>query len=64
MPVVDPTKPLTVVVGAPMHVAKVDGEPSDELVNSTHALYLTKLKALFMEHRKECGFEHVEIEFV
>mmetsp|Transcript_37653 Transcript_37653/g.86927 ORF Transcript_37653/g.86927 Transcript_37653/m.86927 type:complete len:314 (+) Transcript_37653:2-943(+) len=64
MPVVDPAKPLTMVVGAPMDVEKVVGQPSDELVNSTHALYLSKLKALFLEHRKECGFEHVEIEFV
>ena len=54
---------LSVVVGAPMRVAKVEpGKITNEMVADVHARFVRNLKKLFDEHKKECGYPDAELE--
>ncbi|KAL9963500.1 hypothetical protein ACROYT_G027011 [Oculina patagonica] len=53
---------ITVVVGSPIPVKKVEN-PSEEEINQLHSEYVRKLKELFDEHRDACG-ESKETELV
>jgi len=47
-------KPVTVVVGSPIHVEKVTS-PSDEQIETLHAEYIEGLKRLFEDNRNKYG---------
>ena len=52
-------RPLTTVVGKPIHVSKVK-EPTQKQIDELHELYINELKALFDQH-KEIYLDNKEI---
>lgn len=54
-------KPITTVVGKPIHVDKVDGEPSVEVIGELHARYCKILMAMYDEHKEAYGFKDVPL---
>lgn len=58
-------KPLTTVIGAPIHVEK-NQKPSEEEVDKLHGLFCTQITELFETHKSKYveNFEKVQLEFV
>ncbi|XP_078004101.1 acyl-CoA wax alcohol acyltransferase 2 isoform X1 [Phascolarctos cinereus] len=57
-------RPITTIVGKPLLIPKIEN-PSQEMVDKYHALYLTALRKLFDEHKVQYGIsESQELEFV
>lgn len=58
-------KPITMVVGAPIHVQKVSNPTEDEL-NQMHALFCTRLNELFEKHKSKYvkNFDEVHLEII
>lgn len=56
-------RPVTLVVGKPIEVAKVppDEEPSDELVEDTLQQYIAAVQELYEEHKVAAGYADVEL---
>ncbi|RDD46660.1 2-acylglycerol O-acyltransferase 1 [Trichoplax sp. H2] len=52
-------KPLNVVVGKPIRVEKVEN-PTEEQVAELHQIYISSLKELFTQYRKEYSTNEVE----
>jgi len=57
-------RPVTSVVGSPIKVVK-NSNPSEEEVNRLHGVYLTELKKLFEENKKEyCDNKNIKLEII
>jgi 2-acylglycerol O-acyltransferase 2 len=54
--------PLTLALGSPIDVPKMEGPPEPALVDALHAQLLRETRALFERHRAACGYEGSEIE--
>lgn len=57
--------PITTVIGAPIHVEKIQN-PSDEEIRNTHEIFCIRLKELFEQHKSKYvdNFENVHLELV
>ena len=44
---------LTTVVGKPISVSKIDGEPSQEQIDKLHEIYISELTQLFEQHKEK-----------
>ena len=44
---------LTTVVGKPISVRKIDGEPSQEQIDKLHEVYINELTQLFDQHKEK-----------
>ena len=53
-------KPITVVVGKPISVEKVEN-PTQEQIENLHAKYVEELKKLYQEHNFKYGNENVKL---
>ena len=53
-------KPITVVVGKPISVEKVEN-PTQEQIENLHAKYVEELKKLYQEHNPKYGNENVKL---
>ncbi|KAI1281860.1 2-acylglycerol O-acyltransferase 1 [Halotydeus destructor] len=54
-------KPITTVVGRPIAVTKVDGEPTSQQIDQLHETYCKVLKEFYDEHKSNYGFEGVPL---
>ena len=56
---------LTTVVGKPISVSKVDGEPSQEQIDKLHEVYINELTHLFEQHKeKYLNDKEIKLEII
>jgi len=56
---------LTTVVGKPIRVSRVDGEPSQEQIDELHEVYINELTHLFEQHKeKYLNDKEIKLEII
>ncbi|CCC68247.1 hypothetical protein NCAS_0B01630 [Naumovozyma castellii] len=56
--------PITVVIGKPILVKEKIANPSEEIVDYYHHLYVEELKKIYNENRDKYGYAHQELKIV
>jgi len=55
--------PLTLVVGSPLHMPKLENPTKDD-VDKHHDRYMTELEALFSRHKENTGYGGVNLKLI
>ncbi|KAK5888237.1 hypothetical protein CesoFtcFv8_016754 [Champsocephalus esox] len=56
-------KPITTIVGEPITVPKIE-DPTDEMVDLYHTMYIKSLECLFDKYKTRCGLKESDVLYI